>query len=595
MWQIVVQGPNPSQRRRHSLEPGRTFRIGRSDKAEIAVPWEKWLSRLHAVVRPESQSVHLERVPEATNPLFVKGEPVDQATLTSGETFVIGETTFVIGRAELESPSSGEKPIEEVTFSRQDLRRIQYRDSDFRLEVLSNLPELIGGSLNESALCSRLAHLLLTGVRHAEAAAVVELDDRGDLVIKQWERRRETAGAFRPSHRLAVEALTQQRSVLHVWQRRSLPDQDYTVSAEFDWAFCTPIEGRSPRWGLYVAGQLDRTQSVLDTMRPEGLHLQADVKFAELVADVIGSVDRVNRLESNLSVLRQFLSPPVLQALERSSDGGGLNTQLLEPKECEVTVLFCDVRGFSQQAEESADDLRGLLDRLSRALELMTQQILEHGGVTGEFLGDAVLGFWGWPFASEEAPLNACRAALGIRRRLRAAQSQPGHPLADLDVGVGIAQGRAVAGKIGTSDRVTVTVFGPVVNLASRLETMTKQLRVPILIDERTAEIVRRRFGSEEGRTRKLARVQPYGMETPLVVSELLPPLQDAPELTDEHLRQYETGVEHFIAGRWAEAYKFLHGMPASDRAPDFLLPRIAQHNRSAPPGWNGTIELPGK
>jgi adenylate cyclase len=260
-----------------------------------------------------------------------------------------------------------------------------------------------------------------------------------------------------------------------------------------------------------------------------------------------------------------------------------------------VTVLFCDVRGFSQRAEESADNLKELLDRLSRALELMTQQILEHGGVTGEFMGDAVLGFWGWPFSSEEAPLNACRAALGIQRALAAAHSDPKNSLADFEVGIGIAQGRAVAGKIGTSDRVTVTVFGPVVNLANRLETMTKQLRVPILIDEPTADVVRRRLSSKEGRIRILAKVLPYGMENPLVVSELLLPEGETGDLTNEHLRQYEQGVEHFIAGRWAEAYKLLHGMPASDQASDFLLPRIAQHNRTAPAGWSGVVELPVK
>jgi adenylate cyclase len=550
---------------------------------------------MHVQIRPQWRAVQIERLPTAANPVFVKGEAVNDATLGPGDSFVIGETMFIVSRAEIDSPSPVNSPVEEVTFSRQDLRKIQYRDADRRLEVLSHLPEIIRGASDDAALGSRLAHLLLTGVRHADAAAIVELEESGATRIKQWERRRETAGAFRPSHRLATEALTQQRSVLHVWERRQPVHADYTISSDFDWAFCTPIEGLSLRRGLYVAGQLDETQSVIDTMRPEGLHLQADVKFTELVADVIGSVERVNRLESNLSVLRQFLSPPVLTALERSADDGGLNVELLEPRECDVTVLFCDVRGFSQQAEESANDLKGLLSRLSDALELMTSQILGHGGVTGEFLGDAVLGFWGWPFGSEEAPLNACRAALAIRRALADARLQQGHPLGELEVGIGIAQGRAVAGKIGTSDRVTVTVFGPVVNLASRLQTMTRQLRVSILIDERTAETVRRRLSSSEGRTRKLARVQPYGMETPLIVSELLPSVTDSPELSDEHLRQYEAGVDHFIAGRWAEAYQLLHGMPASDRAPDFLLPRIAQSNRAAPAGWDGVVELPGK
>jgi adenylate cyclase len=594
MWQLVAHGPNPSQRLRQTLEPGKVLRLGRSSEADLPIPWEPVLSRDHLTITVTKGSLKIEKRTSVANPVFVNGQSVEQAELMAGETFVIGETTFHVGQADVPSPTPADMPVEEVIFSRQDLRRIQYRDADKRMDVLSTLPDLIGGALNATALWSRLSHLLLTGIRHAEAVAVVELDDEAKVAIQHWERRRETSGSFRPSHRLIVEALTQQRSALHVWARRNPTTEDYTVASDSDWAFCVPIEGQVPRRGLYVAGQIDQLHSVAETLRPDGMHLQADVKFTELVADVIGSVERVNRLESNLSVLRQFLSPPVLRALERS-ESGGLNADLLEPRECHVTVLFCDVRGFSQRAEESKGDLKSLLNELRTALELMTQEILLHGGVTGEFLGDAALGFWGWPFASEEAPLNACRAALGIRRRLSAIRHESGHPLADVEVGIGIAQGPAVAGKIGTSDRMTVTVFGPVVNLASRLETMTKQLRVPIVLDEATAEIVRRRMSTGEGRIRKLARVQPYGMETPLTVSELLLPMSENEELTDAHLALYEQGVDHFMAGKWQEAYRCLHSMPSSDRAPDFLLPRLAQHNRQAPPGWTGVIELPEK
>jgi adenylate cyclase len=283
--------------------------------------------------------------------------------------------------------------------------------------------------------------------------------------------------------------------------------------------------------------------------------------------------------------------------LEHASQGGdgGLDADLLMPRECDVTVLFCDLRGFSRKAEELSGDLAGLLDRVSAALEIMTREILARGGVTGDFLGDASLGFWGWPFGSEEAPLNACRAALAIRRAFAETTQLPGHPLQNFTVGIGVAHGCAMAGKIGTRDRVTVTVFGPVVNLASRLEGMTKQLNVPILLDEATAAIVRAKLGDHEGRTRRLGRILPYGMEKPLMVSELLPPVSEFAELTDEHLRTYETGVEHFVAGRWEEAYRCLHAMPPTDRAQDFLTLRIAQNNRAAPRDWDGVIRLPSK
>jgi adenylate cyclase len=275
--------------------------------------------------------------------------------------------------------------------------------------------------------------------------------------------------------------------------------------------------------------------------------------------------------------------------------GDNPDTDLLEPRECNVTVLFCDLRGFSQRAEEAAGNLLGLLERVSRAFEVMRKEILKYGGVPCDFQGDAALGFWGWPFASDEAPLNACRAALGIRAAFAATRRTPDHPLANFQMGIGIAHGWAVAGKIGAAEQVKVTVFGPVVNLASRLEAMTKQLRVPILLDEATAEFARKRLGPEQGRVRRLARVLPYGLEKPLDVSELLPSASDYPELTAEHVRQYEAGVEHFVHGRWEEAYECLHGMPAGDRAQDFLAMLIAQHNRVAPPDWDGVVRLATK
>lgn len=591
MLQLIVVGPEPRLRVRHPLLRGQAYTIGRTGDAQIPIPWEPSLSRLHVTLHVEDGSVRLVREPAARNPVYISGEEITEGRLSGGETFVIGETQFAVSRGESESSSAKDSPVEEVVFTRKQLEQVRYEDPDRRIEVLSRLPDIIWGARSEAERDSRLVNLLLTGVRNAEAVAIVSMNKSGHVQLRSWERRRETAGAFRPSRRLIAETVEQSQTILHLWDSSDAVVHDYTVSGEFDWAYCTPVgEVRGQQCALYVGGRFAPLPG--QDSRSGAPHLQADVKFTELLADVLNSIERQNRMEGTLSVLRQFLSPPILAAIERSGEGT-FDTDILNPRECDVTVLFCDLRGFSHRAESSAGDLHGLLDRVSRALQLMTGEILAHGGVTGDFLGDAALGFWGWPFASDEAPLNACRAALAIRKAFAAIQQTPGHPLADFEMGIGIAHGRAVAGKIGTSDRVTVTVFGPVVNLASRLEGMTKQLRVPILLDEPTAEIARARLSKEEGRTRRLARVLPYGMETPLVVTELLLPHADYPDLTDEHLAQYEQGVEHFIAGRWDQAYRCLHAMPSADQAQDFLTLRIAQHGRSAPPGWKGIVELP--
>ncbi len=593
MLQLIAEGPESRQRWRQALSSDRDYRLGRSSEVELPVPWEPAMSRVHCLVRARHGEIELEVSSQTSNPVFHRGEAIQKTRLAGSESFVIGRTRFIVAHADTDDSSGSDSPIEEVVVTRQQLQNVRYEDPDRRIDVLAKLSDVFGSSHGEMERDSRLVSLILTGVRSAEAAAIIALEDDGTMRLRSWERRRETAGAFRPSRRLVTDALGRKQTTLHLWDPGTASaetETDYTVSAEFDWAFCTPVRGsRGHRWGVYVAGQ-----SPVHTGTTGRQVLQADIKFIELLAELIGSVDRQNRLEGDLSVLRQFLSPPILTALERAGDRESMAADL-EPRECDVTVLFCDLRGFSQRSEESSGDLPGLLNRVSGALEIMTQNILKHGGVTGDFLGDASLGFWGWPFASEEAPLNACRAALAIRRAFQKARETPHHPLNDFEMGIGIAHGRAVAGKIGTSDRVTVTVFGPVVNLAARLETMTKQLRVPILLDEATANLARTRFSREEGRTRRLGTVQPYGMETTLQVSELLPPLSEFPELTDEHITRYEQGVDHFTAGRWGEAYRCLHDMPPTDQAQDFLTLRIAQHNRNPPPGWNGVIQLPNK
>lgn len=587
---VTAQGMNSTDRCIVEIDAESSVTIGRTDTCQLCVSWDTFISKHHATAKATADSIELKCHESASNAAYFAGKSVRTCSVRAGEFFIIGETTFRVTADEtpLRSPDS---PYEEVVFNHQQLQQVRFRDAGRRLEVLTHLPEVIRGSRLDSELYIRLVNLILAGVTHAEATAVVRLSMQGEVDVLHWDRRRETAGRFRPSARLVRDVFKKQQSVLHVWESTDENDQDYTKVAEFDWAFCTPVVMLDSSWGLYVAGRSEPT-----ALAAEELPLQADVKFVEFVAEIVRAVQRTRRLERQTASLRQFLPPTILASLDDAGgDGPTINMELLEPRECTVTVLFCDLRGFSQRAEEWADNLRGLLDRVSQALDLMTEQILAHRGVTGDFLGDAALGFWGWPFESEESTLDACRAALGIRNAFADHRGRANHPLADFEMGIGIARGTAVAGKIGTSGKMTVTAFGPPVNLASRLESATKQLRVPILLDAETARIVQERMPRAEGRIRKLAQVLPYGMEVPVMVSELVPPACDFAELSDQHIEEYERGVEHFIAGRWEEAHDCLHSMPASDRAQDFLSMIIAQHNRRAPSDWDGTVRLSSK
>lgn len=593
-WQLIAQGPEPRQRWKQRLDEGRTYSVGRGTACDFPVTWEQMLSRHHFSLGVQGEAVTLNIPERKRNPVFYRGDAMKPGTHLAPDKFVVGKTTFYLSHLSATAPSSAsEAPFQELTFTQQDLQKVQFADADRRLEALARLPEVIGESPTREETASKLVSLILAGIAYAEAAAVVSWSVDEQVTVHVWERRNETEGTFRPSSRLIKETLAGKRSVLHVWEKSSNGGDRYTMAAEFDWAFCVPVKmSDRHQWGIYVAGQLDSPFLEGSQIRQ---NIQSDVRFAQLVAAVISSSQRMNRLEGQLSVLRRFLSPPILTALEETGQHQELNIDLLKPRECDVTVLFCDLRGFSQRAEGSADNLTALLDRVSAALEVISREILDHGGVTGDFLGDAVLGFWGWPFHSDDSPLKACRAALSIRREFARINRDPEHPLQDFQMGIGMAHGRAVAGQIGTTGRMAVTVFGPVVNLASRLEGMTKKLRVPIVMDEVTMRLARAGLAPAEGRIRSLGKVLPYGMATPLMVSELLPPAGEWSELSDAQIAMYEQGVEAFTQGKWEEAYRQLHGMPSSDQAQDFLLALIAQNNRRSPSNWRGVIELPSK
>ena len=597
MADLIAEGNAPQQRWRRTLPLDQKLVLGRNP-GTWTVPWDDQISRQHAELIWQDGRLDVTQCERALNPIFVRGQETRHFVIRPGEHFVIGSTTFTLVEDQVSLTLDLPQPLEEQTFTSQYLQQLRFRNADQRMEVLTRLPEVIRGASNDAELWVRLVNMLMAGIPRAAAVAVVATTSHATtsprIRVLHWDRRRAIESSthdFQPSQRLIADATQRGQSVLHVWGSNPDPAQQLvTITEGYDWAFCTPVPGdATDGWGVYVTGRFAQYRATSSSSSGE-TDLRDEVKFTELVASILGSLRQVRQLQQQQAALGQFFAPAVLDAMAVSDP-----EEVLKPRETEISVLFCDLRGFSFEAERNADDLLGLLNRVSIALGVMTHQILAQGGVVGDFQGDAAMGFWGWPLAQPQAIHQVCRAALAIRAEFEAAANRPGDPLAGFRMGIGIAHGNAVAGKIGTVDQVKVTVFGPVVNLASRLEGMTKILRAPILLDETTAQRVRSEVPRDVARCRRLAVVQPYGLDTSVEVSELLPPAADYPLLTDEHLETYDAAVEAFLSGRWSEAYELLHRLPAQDRTKDFLTVYIAQHDRTPPRHWNGVIPLSSK
>lgn len=626
MADLIAQGTEPEQRWRRPLSE-QTSVLGR-DAGAMSAPWDSHISRRHAELAWQGGLLEVRKLEEARNPIYFRGRPEERFLARPGEHFVIGGTTFTVADEKVQVTREGPRPLEEKTYSPGFLQRVRYRNADQRIDVLSRLPEVIRGASDDRELLVRLANILLAGLARADSVAIVECSGAPDFEVRvlHWDRRRVSTEAFAPSQRLIRQAVERGESVVHVWSSsHSARAAQYTESENVDWAFCTPVMGGigagaaaerpserrqgerrgserrttatgdtrvgerrlGPHWAIYVAGKFAGGLGDLAGGSSDPRDLRDDLKFAELAASTLGGLRELRQLERRSAGLSQFFSPVVLQSLEAADPEAALT-----PRECDVSVMFCDLRGFSRRSEQLANDLLGLLERVSRALGVMTSQILEQGGVVGDFHGDAAMGFWGWPLPQPDAVQRAARAALGIRAVFLRAAREAGNPLSDFRLGIGIGTGRAVAGKIGTIDQVKATVFGPVVNLASRLEGMTKMLRAGILLDEVSARILRETSPPGGVRLRRVARVLPYGMTTPLEVSELLPPEAECPELTDQDVARYEQALDALLVGDWQAAFEWLHQVPASDRVKDFLTVLIAQHNRTPPDGWDGVIKL---
>jgi len=611
MPDLIAQGPERSQRWRRRLpKDGSPRWLGRLF-ADWLVPWDVCVSRRHACLTWHGSELAVKVEPSATNEVFVHGQPHTEFRLRIGQHFVIGKTSFTLVDHPAELSLDVPPPQDQQTFSAEALRREPFRHAQHQIQALLRLPEILSSSSRDDSLWVQLVNLLLTSIPQVEAVAVIgpsshtsmnqgeQSTSRGPEPtgplqeawrIRHWDRRSEGSGTFRPSVRLLEEAHRTGQSIVHRW--RSEGEEVLAGGARgFGWAFCTPLPGLTCRGTLLYLGGGPAT-STLTTQDD----LLDSLKLTEFVASVTGGLCDQRESQRREAAIAPFFSAPVREALTRLDP-----EEALAPREADVTVMFCDLRGFSRQSEQMADHLLELLDRVSRSLGIATRAILDSGGVIGDFHGDAVMGFWGWPLPQDDRWQEACRAALAIERAFGELAATPGSPLSGFRAGIGLASGKCVAGRIGTTDQVKVTAFGPVVNLASRLEGLTRHLGVSILMDEATALRASQSGRSLPGRFRHVATVRPHGFDGPQRVHDLRPETapNSAPEsaLSPASAADAAFGVarEQFERGDWATAHALFSQLPGPDGCRDFYLAFLRRHAFRAPATWNGVIELDTK
>ncbi|HEX3502715.1 MAG TPA: adenylate/guanylate cyclase domain-containing protein [Xanthobacteraceae bacterium] len=200
------------------------------------------------------------------------------------------------------------------------------------------------------------------------------------------------------------------------------------------------------------------------------------------------------------SAFGYYLSPHMVEQLARSPE-----KLVLGGEERRMTILFSDVRGFTTISEHYKDDPQGLTRLMNRFLTPLTNAIIERKGTIDKYIGDAIMAFWNAPVDDAEQEANACEAALQMLERAETLNSElkseaqaSGDKYMPLRIGIGLNTGPCVVGNMGSDFRFNYSVLGDTVNLASRLESRTKDYRLQMVIGSRTAEAAKAKYAVME-------------------------------------------------------------------------------------------------
>ena len=223
---------------------------------------------------------------------------------------------------------------------------------------------------------------------------------------------------------------------------------------------------------------------------------------------IYNNFSRENRLK--LQIKKQFehyLAPEMVKKLQKNPallKLGGETKQL--------TFLFSDIRGFTPISEKYKSNPQGLTELINKFLTPMTDIILKHGGTVDKYMGDCIMAFWNAPLDTPNHQYMAIKAAREMKRKLIQMNIKEEFGT-ELKIGIGINTGEAVVGNMGSEQRFDYSVLGDAVNLASRLEGISKNYDTTIVIGEDTYRTVKDKF-----KFRKLDDVQVKGKSNKVAI-----------------------------------------------------------------------------
>lgn len=291
------------------------------------------------------------------------------------------------------------------------------------------------------------------------------------------------------------------------------------------------------------------------------------------------------RKEERIKVMFQkYVPQDVVNEIVQNPDAA------LVGKNSNVTVLFSDIRSFTTISESMTPE--DLVNALNRYFTIMVDIIYKRKGVIDKYIGDAIMAIFGAPKEYGDDVQQAVLAGIEMMDNLeRFNVEQRKNNSKEFHIGIGINYGPVTVGNIGTSQKMDYTVIGDAVNLASRLEGLTKEYQTPIIISEGTYESVKNYFYMRE-----IDRVRVKGKLKPVKIYEPKRKLNNEQKKAWFH---YNCGVQFFLEQNWDKSEKeFLKSLSILEN--DFLTTKYLNNIkvfRENPPDedWDGTTTMTHK
>ncbi len=276
-----------------------------------------------------------------------------------------------------------------------------------------------------------------------------------------------------------------------------------------------------------------------------------------------------------------YLAPAMVERLAEDPAALALGGETRE-----ITILFSDIRGFTSLSEKmDPQEITGLLNRF---LTPMTDVLLQSGATIDKYIGDAIMAFWNAPLVTTDHPRQACLATLGMFKALEELNREE---QAEIKIGVGLNTGSCCVGNLGSEQRFSYSAIGDPVNVASRVESLTKQYGLSILLTEFTASEVSGLAMLEVDLVRVVGRAEPLAIYT------LLGDDAHAQSAEFQTLKAAHEGmIAAYRAAKFAEAAEALAALrktapPSLHRFYDVYAERIAALQQELPPkGWDGVF-----